>query len=80
MEKNIRERVLEAISEVSDEIMENQDKDLLMNDIIDSFDIVAIMVELEEAFDIEIEAEDVTPDNFRTVDSIVEVVKRVIEG
>lgn len=80
MEKNIRERVLEAISEVSDEIMENQDKDLLMNDIIDSFDIVAMMVELEEAFDIEIEAEDVTPDNFRTVDSIVEVVKRVIEG
>lgn len=80
MEKNIRERVLEAISEVSDEIMENQDKDLLMNDIIDSFDIVAMMVELEEAFDIEIEAEDVTPDNFRTVDSIVEVVKRAIEG
>lgn len=80
MEKSIRERVLDAICEVNDEIMENQDKDLLLNDIIDSFDIVAMMVELEDAFEIEIEAEDVTPDNFRTVDSIVEVVERAIKG
>ena len=80
MEKSIRERVLEAICEVNDEIMENQDKDLLLNDIIDSFDIVAMMVELEDAFEIEIEAKDVTPDNFRTVDSIVEVVERVLQG
>lgn len=80
MEKSIRERVLEAICEVNDEIMENQDKDLLLNDIIDSFDIVAMMVELEDAFDIEIDAEDVTPDHFKTVDSIVEVVERTVKG
>lgn len=79
MEKEIREKVLDAICEVNDEIMDNQDKDLLLNDIIDSFDIVAMMVELEDAFDIEIDAEDVTPENFRTVDSIIEVVKRVMQ-
>lgn len=80
MEKSIRERVLEAVCEVNDEIMENQDKDLLLNDIIDSFDIVAMMVELEDAFDIEIDSEDVTPDNFRTVDSMVEVVERAAKA
>lgn len=80
MEKGIREKVLEAICEVNDEIMENQDKDLLLNDIIDSFDIVAMMVELEDAFDIEIDAEDVTPENFKTVDSIIEVVERATKA
>lgn len=80
MEKSIREKVLDAICEVNDGIMENQDKDLLLNDVIDSFDIVAMMVELEDAFDIEIDAEDVTPENFKTVDSIIEVVERAIKA
>lgn len=79
MEKSIRNRVLEAICEVNDKIMENQDSDLLLNNIIDSFDIVGMMVGLEDAFDIEMAAEDVVPDNFRTLDSIVALVERIIK-
>lgn len=75
---DIREKVLETICEVNDEIADNQDKDLLINGIIDSFDIVEIMVELEDAFDIELEAESVTPDNFRTVDCIVSLIENTI--
>lgn len=75
MAENIREKVLEAICEVNDEVMENQDKDLLLNGIIDSFDIVGIMIELEDAFNIEIDAEKVTPDNFRKVDDIVQLIE-----
>lgn len=79
MEKSIRERVLEAICEVNDEIMEKQDKDLLLNAVIDSFDIVSMVVELEDAFDIEINAEDITPEHFRTVDSIVGLIEGIIK-
>ena len=59
--------------------MENQEHDLLLNNIIDSFDIVEMMVELEDAFDIEMAAEDVVPDNFRTVDSIADLIERIIK-
>lgn len=79
MAENIREKVLEAICEVNDEVMENQDKDLLLNGIIDSFDIVGIMIELEDAFDIEIDAEKATPDNFRKVDDIVQLIESFLE-
>lgn len=79
MEKSIRNRVLEAICEVNDKIMGNQDSDLLLNNIIDSFDIVGMMVGLEDAFDIEMAAEDVVPDNFRTLDSIVALIERIIK-
>lgn len=79
MEKNIRDKVLETICEVNDKIMENQEHDLLLNNIIDSFDIVEMMVELEDAFDIEMAAEDVVPDNFRTVDSIADLIERIIK-
>ena len=78
MNKTIKERVLEAICEVNDEVMDNQDKDLLLNGIIDSFEIVEIMVELEDVFNIEIDAECATPDNFRTIDNIVELVESIL--
>ncbi len=78
MSENIRAKVLEAVCEVNDEIMENQDKDLLLHGIIDSFDIVNIVVELEDAFDIEIDAESVSPDNFRTVDDMVNMIRGIV--
>lgn len=74
----IREKVLEAMCEINEEVMENQDKDLLLHGVIDSFDIVGIMVELEDAFGVEIDAEKVTPDHFRTVDAIVALMEETI--
>lgn len=75
---NIRERVLDVLYEINEEIRENENKDLLVYGIITSFDIVSMMMELEDAFGIEIEAEYVTPDHFRSVDSIVKLVERMI--
>ena len=79
MENNIREKVLKAVSEVNDEIADNIDKDLLLNGIIDSFERVEIMVELEDAFNLEIDAESVNPDNFRTIDSMVALVEKIVK-
>ncbi len=76
---SVREQVLDALCEVNEEVRENQDKDLLVYGIITSFDIVSMMMELEDRFDIEIGAEFVTPENFRTVDSVVELIERIID-
>lgn len=74
----LREKVLNILCAVNEEIRDNQDKDLLVYGIITSFDIVPMMMELEDVFGIEIEAKYVVPDNFRTVDSVTELVERIL--
>ena len=43
----------------------------------DSLDIVQVSAELENNFDIEITPVDVTRDNFKSVNSIYEMIKRL---
>ena len=76
----IEEKVLKALEAVNEDIVANKDKDLLAAGIIDSFDIVNLVVELEEAFDIEIDPSLVIPENFRTVDAMIELIKSITEA
>lgn len=49
----------------------DHDEDLLSSDLLDSQGIVNLVAFLEERFGIEIGDEDLVPDNFRSVSSIV---------
>lgn len=75
----MKERVLKVLCETNPEIGKNQDKDLLASGIIDSFEIVNLVVELEERFDIEIDPELVVPENFQTVDAIVALIEGIVK-
>lgn len=75
---DIREKVLNALCEVNEEVRENQDKDLLAYGILTSFDVISMMMELEDMFGIEIPAEAVTPGNFRSVDSVVMLIEGLL--
>ena len=46
--------------------------------LVDSFEVMNIIMELEEAFEIEIDAEDVIAENFQSVDTIVELVEKTM--
>ena len=76
----MKEKIIEVLREVNEEILEDTERDLLATGILDSFDIVNMVVELEEAFDIVIDVDLVTPDNFRTADSIINVMENIIKG
>jgi acyl carrier protein len=52
------------------------DEDLLAADLIDSLGITELVGFLENKFGITVADEDLTPDNFRSVDSIVAFVAR----
>lgn len=74
----MREKVLEVLRERNEELTEDVTKDLLASGILDSFDIVNLVMDLEEAFDITIDIDLVTPDNFRTADAICALVESIV--
>ncbi|MCH5270297.1 MAG: hypothetical protein J1E83_06055 [Lachnospiraceae bacterium] len=74
----MREKILEQLKEINEEIVEDLDRDLLASGILDSFGIVDMVVELEETFDTVIEIDLVTPDNFRTAESIIKLMESIL--
>jgi D-alanine--poly(phosphoribitol) ligase subunit 2 len=53
------------------------EKKLVDNNIIDSFDIVQLVMKLNETFDIEIGAENITPDNFNSAESLWSMIQKL---
>lgn len=71
------EKILEILRSVrSDVDYETADK-LIDDGILDSFDIVAVVGELCDAFDITITVDDLEPENFNSVAAIKELVDRL---
>jgi len=54
-----------------------EDEDLNIAEDLDSMDIIALIAELEDKFDIEITMEEKTEENFQNVDTLVEMIKRL---
>lgn len=55
-------------------------KEKLIDDgILDSFDIIAIVGEINEGFGIEISVEDLLPENFNTPEAMMELIQKLQE-
>lgn len=50
---------------------------LIDDHLLDSFDIIQIVNELNEEYDIEINVVDLVPDNFNTVEAILKLVEKL---
>ncbi len=73
------EKIIEILKGVRDDIDFEKEQKLVDDGIIDSFDIVAIVGELSEEFDITFTAEDIEPENFNSVAAIMELVNRLAD-
>lgn len=78
-EVELREEILEILNNLDDSIdYENEDR-LIDDRILDSFSIIALVGDLEEQYDIEIGAVNLVPENFNSVDAMVEMIQRLQE-
>ncbi len=74
----MKEQVLNILKNINPSIKEEEN--LIEKGLIDSFEVVNIIMELEEAFDIEIDPDDVIAENFQTVDTIYQLVQKTIDN
>ena len=75
----MKEKIIEILMDLVPDFEYSDDAKLLEDGILDSFDIVNLVLEINEEFGINIGAEDVNEDNFETVDSILKLVEDKLE-
>lgn len=75
----MRNTVLEILTDIRSDIDFENETALIDDDLLESLDIVAIVGEFNEEFDVEISVEDLLPENFNSVDAMVELITRAQE-
>ena len=74
----MKEKVMEILAEVNDEILDYDGDNLIESGLLDSFQVVDLVGMFEEEFDIESDAELVVMENFRTIDAIMEMLEGIL--
>ncbi len=71
------ERILEILKGIRSDIDFEKEELLIDDGILDSFDIVSIVGELCDAYDITITADDLEPENFNSVAAMLALVEKL---
>ena len=71
--------LLEILNEIDDTIDYETETGLIDDHLLDSFAIISLVSELEDAFDISIDAAEVTPENFNSAANLWKMVERLQE-
>lgn len=71
----MKQQIIEILSEICPGIDFETETALIDDGLIDSLDIVAVVTELMEAFDVELGVDDLTPENFNSVEAIEELIE-----
>lgn len=71
------EQLLELLKEVKSDIDFEKETDLVDEGLLDSLEIVTIIASIEEKFGIEIDPDDIDPDNFQSAEAMWEMIQRL---
>ena len=75
----MEEKIWQLLREINEDIPQNYEIGLIEEGYIDSFARVNLVASLEEEFNIELEAEDIIPENFYSIHSIAMMVNNRCE-
>ena len=74
------EKLIEILNEIDDSIDYSSEKRLIDDQLLDSFGVITLVADLEDAFDISIEAAETVPANFNSAEAIWNMVQRLQEN
>lgn len=72
-------RIIEILESVKDDLDYTKETALIDDELLDSFDVVAIIGSLSDEYDITTSVDDMTPENFNSAEAIAQMVDRLIE-
>ena len=75
----MEEKVLEILEEHCEEALDYDGDSMMEDGIIDSFAVIQVVSDLEEVFEIEIDAKYVIEENFCNKEAIIELVRKLLE-
>ena len=75
----MEEKILEILVEHCEEALDYDGDSMMEDGVIDSFTIISVVSDLEDVFDVEIDADYVVAGNFRNKEAIIALVKKVLE-
>lgn len=71
------EQLMKILKELRPEVDFDHEDKLIDNGVLDSFDLVALVGEINEVFDVEVEVEDMEPENFNSAKSMYAMIERL---
>ena len=77
--QKMEEKVLEILEEHCEEALDYDGDSMMEDGVIDSFTVINVVSDLEEEFDIEIDAKYVIAENFKNKEAYIALVRRLME-
>lgn len=74
------EELLEILEDIDDTVDWKNEQGLIDRRILDSFGVISLVAELGDTFDIEIEASEIVPKNFNSVEAMWKMITRLQEN
>lgn len=74
----MREKILEILADAEEDILTYEGNNMMEDGIINSFEVIELVSELEDAFDIEIDAKYVVAENFANKEAIIALVEKIV--
>ncbi len=70
------EKIREILVDIRPEYDFKDDVDFIEDGMLDSFDVLTLVTALEEEFDIQIDGEDIVPENFNSIENIKKLLQK----
>ena len=72
----MKEKILAVLKEVRPDVDFISEKQLIDDSVLDSFDIISIVNEFNNTFDVDIDVEDLEPENFNSIEAMQELIEQ----
>lgn len=73
------EALMKILNDLHNDVDFTKEEGLIDNGILDSLDIVALITEISDIFDVSIPAEDIVPENFNSAKAIMALIAKLDE-
>ncbi len=71
------DELLNLLSEIRPDVDFKNEEALIDDEVLDSFDIISIVGEMNDQFNIDINVNDLLPENFNTVEAMWELIQKL---